>query len=259
MKVSIITVVYNGTDTIEDCLCSVLSQDYPNVEYIIIDGASTDGTVEKIRQFDSSKFPHTMTKFISEPDSGIYNAMNKGIGLATGEVIGILNADDIYQDAKVVSKIVHQFEQTKADAIYADLVYVNKTNTDAITRYWKSGSYKNGAFLWGWMPPHPTFFVKYNLYQQFGVFNETLRIAADYELMLRFIHKHKASVAYLPEVVVRMRVGGVSNTDFSNRLKAHEESRKAWTINGLKPSFLTLWMKPLRKFSQFFLKNVTVY
>lgn len=258
MKISIITVVYNGAQTIEDCLKSVLSQDYPDLEYIVIDGASTDGTLQCIEQFDQSPYSHRINKLLSEPDEGLYFAMNKGIQMATGEVIGMLNADDLYATNDCLSAVAAMFSTQPIDATYADLVYVSQQNPDQVTRYWKSGTYRKGAFLWGWMPPHPTFFLKKTFYDQWGTFDTHLRIAADYELMLRFIHKYGIRLGYLPRVLVKMRVGGLSNTAVSNRLQAHSESRNAWKINNLRPYFFTLWLKPLRKFSQFFIKNVTV-
>jgi glycosyltransferase involved in cell wall biosynthesis len=160
VKISIITVVYNGAQTIEDCLKSVLSQDYPDLEYIVIDGASTDGTLQRIEQFDQSPYSHHINKLLSEPDEGLYFAMNKGIQMATGEVIGMLNADDLYATNDCLSAVAAMFSTQPIDATYADLVYVSQQNPDQVTRYWKSGTYRKGAFLWGWMPPHPTFFLK---------------------------------------------------------------------------------------------------
>lgn len=258
MKISIITVVYNGASTIQDCLGSVLSQDYPDLEYIVIDGASTDDTLAQINTFDQTPYSHRITKLVSEPDKGLYDAMNKGILMATGDIVGMLNADDLYANRHCLSQIARLFESKPVGAVYADLVYVSQENPSKVTRFWKSGRYRKGAFLWGWMPPHPTFFVKRNLYHQYGLFNTHFRIAADYELMLRFIHKHRIGLAYLPKVIVKMRVGGISNSDLSHRLLAQQESRNAWTINGLSPYFFTLFLKPFRKISQFFSRNVTV-
>lgn len=246
LKISIITVSYNSAQTIEDCIQSVLSQTYPHIEYILVDGASQDNTFKIIEKYSSK-----ISKFISEKDNGIYHAMNKGIKMATGDIIGILNSDDFYADDKVIIDVVTTFEKTKADAIYADLQYVDAIDTRKIKRYWKSGRYKPGDFLFGWMPPHPTFFVKREVYEKYGLFNENFRTAADYELMLRFIHKYKISVDYLPRVIVKMRSGGQSNVTAKNRIKANMEDRKAWEINGLKPYFFTLFLKPLRKLKQF--------
>lgn len=246
LKISIITVTYNSASTLEHTIHSVLLQDHPNVEYIIADGASTDDTLNIIR-----KYRHKIDHFVSEKDNGLYYALNKGIALATGDIIGILHADDFYIDDHVLSKIDETFRKTNADAVYADLFYVDKDNTDKIIRKWKSGAYSHGKFLWGWMPPHPTFFVKKEVYRKFGDFNTRLRSAADYELMLRFIHKHKIKLAYLPEYIVKMRTGGQSNASIKNRVKANKEDRKAWELNEVKPYFFTLTLKPLRKILQF--------
>ncbi|GIU70084.1 MAG: glycosyl transferase [Candidatus Woesearchaeota archaeon] len=249
LKISIITVSYNSAKTIEQTIQSVLSQRYSNVEYIIIDGASQDETLSIIE-----KYRNKISVVISEKDNGIYNAMNKGIKLATGDIIGILNSDDFYVDENVLNDVATLFEHNKADAVYADLQYVDAIDTRKIKRNWKSGKYKPGDFLFGWMPPHPTFFVKKELYQKYGLFNEELKSAADYELMLRFIHKHQISIDYLPRVIVKMRSGGHSNITTKNRIKANLEDRKAWELNGLKPFFFTLFLKPLRKLNQFRVK-----
>ena len=235
MRVSIITVVYNGADTLAEAIESVLGQTYPHIEYIIIDGASTDGTQAVVARYGKQ-----VNQFISEPDRGLYDAMNKGIGRATGDVIGILNADDLYANTAVISEVVALMEQQKADAVYGDLVYAQRDSPEKVTRYWQAGTYKPGAFLRGWMPPHPTFFVRTSVYRQYGYFTISLRSAADYELMLRFIHKHQIRVAYLNQVMVIMRLGGVSNSSLFNRLRANREDRIAWQLNALKPGWLTL-------------------
>ncbi|MFN4234184.1 MAG: glycosyltransferase family 2 protein [Bacteroidia bacterium] len=246
LKISIITVSFNSANTIEYTIQSVLQQQYSNIEYIIIDGASTDNTLNII-----NKYRDKISVIVSEKDNGIYHAMNKGLKLATGDIIGILNSDDFYADEFVLSDVVKLFEKTHADAIYADLQYVDAIDTRKVKRHWKSGKYKPGDFLFGWMPPHPTFFVRKEVYEKYGMFNESLRSAADYELMLRFIHKHQISIDYLPRVIVKMRSGGQSNITVKNRINANIEDRKAWEINGIKPYFFTLYLKPLRKLKQF--------
>ena len=246
MTVSIITVVYNGADTIAEAIGSVLGQSYAPIEYIIVDGASTDNTADVVRQYGDQ-----ISLFISEPDQGLYDAMNKGIAAATGEVIGILNADDLYRHPDTISRVMALFQQPAVDGVYGDLVYAQRDKPDHIIRYWRAGHYQPGAFLKGWMPPHPTFFVRAGIYRSLGLFTTSLRSAADYELMLRFIHKHQIRVAYLPEVLVVMRMGGVSNSSLGNRLRANREDRLAWQLNALKPNWLTLWLKPLRKLAQF--------
>lgn len=249
MKVSIITVCFNSEDTIEDTIQSVLCQEYSDIEYIIVDGKSTDKTISIIETYKPR-----ITKIISEKDEGIYFALNKGIEAAKGEVIGILHADDFYATPKIISRVVHEFSEKITDSIYGDLQYVDRNNTEKIFRNWKSGPYQSKRFLQGWMPPHPTFFVKREFYTQFGAFNTMFSISADYELMLRFLYKNKITASYIPEVLVKMRTGGKSNVTFKNRRKANKEDRLAWKINGLKPGKITVLLKPLSKLRQFFSK-----
>lgn len=246
MKVSIITVTYNSANTILDTVQSVLEQTYTDIEYIIVDGKSTDNTIEKL-----APFKEKISKIVSEKDRGMYDGLNKGIDMATGDIIGILNSDDFYTDSGVIKEVVDMFLSTKCEALYADLDYVDAEDTSKIIRKWNSGEYKSGDFFKGWMPPHPTFFVKKEVYQKFGKFTLELRSAADYELMLRLIHKNGILLSYLKRVIVKMRVGGMSNVSFKNRIKANIEDRKAWEINGIKPKFYTLWLKPLRKLKQY--------
>ena len=243
--VSIVTTTYNSGKTVNDTLQSVASQDYPNIEHIIIDGASTDNTLEIVR-----RFPHVQ-KIISEKDKGIYDAMNKGLKATSGQIIGFLNSDDFYISNSVVREVIELMQTHKTDALYADLVYVHPVKIDKVLRTWVAGSFKPRKFLFGWMPPHPTFFVRKNIYDQWGMFNTDLRTSADYELMLRLLYKHKISVCYLPKVIIKMRSGGVSNASLTNRLKANKEDREAWRINQLEPNLFTSWLKPLRKISQF--------
>lgn len=249
MKVSIITVAYNSAETIEDTIVSVASQSHPDIEYIIVDGKSKDNTLSIV---DNHKAD--ISKVISEKDNGIYDAMNKGVNIATGDIIGILNSDDFYADENVILDVVRTFEKENCDGLYADLVYVDRVNINRVTRIWNSGKYYDGLFLRGWMPPHPTFFVRKDIYERYGNYNLHLKSAADYEIMLRFIHKHKISLSYLPRIITKMRSGGQSNLSLKNRIKANIEDRKAWKINGLKPGMLTLTRKPLSKIFQFFKK-----
>lgn len=250
MKVSIITVVLNNADTIGQAIDSVLSQDYPDIEYIVIDGQSTDGTIDVIKSYGDR-----ISQWVSSKDGGIYPAMNKGLKMAKGQVIGILNADDVYANNKVVSGIVGKMLETNSDTAYADLNYVTRANLDIIVRHWRSGAYRKGSFKFGWMPPHPTFFVKKSVYEKYGVFDTTLRSAADYELMLRFLHKNQVSTCYWPHLAVNMRVGGESNKAVKNRIKANNEDALAWKKNDLKMPFFTRYLKPIRKISQFILKK----
>jgi len=247
VKVSIITITYNSEATLKDTIESVVNQSYNDIEYIIVDGKSTDNSLSIIESYKDK-----ISKVISEKDKGLYDALNKGIALATGDLIGIIHSDDFYTNNFVIEKIVKSIEENNSDAVYADLYYVDKVYTNKIFRKWKSGNYTYGQFINGWMPPHPTFFAKRSCYEKFGSFNLSFVSAADYELMLRFIHKHKIKLAYLPEFIIKMRVGGKSNVSLKNRIRANNEDRKAWIINGLKPKFYTLYAKPLRKIIQLF-------
>lgn len=246
MKVSIITTCKNSETTIEGTIKSVLNQDYPGIEYIIIDGGSTDYTLEII-----NKYQNKISKVISEADEGLYHAINKGISLATGELVGNLNSDDFYFSSTTISEVVKKLHEKSADAVYGDLHYVDRNDTQKVIRNWEAGEYTEGLFLKGWMPPHPAFFVKRGVYTKHGLFNTDLKSAADYELMLRFIHKHKITVAYVPKVLVKMRVGGKSNKTLLNRIKANLEDRKAWRINDITPNLTTLFLKPLSKLKQY--------
>lgn len=227
-----------------------MSQTYTNIEYIIIDGLSTDNTLEIV-----TKYKDKITKIVSEKDNGLYDAINKGIKLATGDIIANLNSDDFYIDNNVIADVVEKIEKENTDSLYADLYYVDAIDTNKVVRHWKSGNYKHGLFYKGWMPPHPTFFVKKSVYEKYGTFNLQLKSAADYEIMLRFIHKYKIKISYLPRVVVRMRIGGVSNVSLLNRIKANREDKQAWLINDLKPKPYTLLFKPLSKLGQFLKKG----
>lgn len=246
--VTIITATYNSAATLADTLESVASQTYPKIEHLIIDGVSTDDTAAIACQY-----PH-VARFVSEPDKGLYDAMNKGIMLASGHIIGILNSDDFYANNQVIEKIVELFQDPDTLAVYADLQYVDAADTNKVIRHWKAGIYDQQAFYYGWMPPHPSFFVRKQLYEQCGVFNTSFRHSADYELMLRLLLRYNAPAAYLPEVVVKMRMGGQSNASFKNRWNANREDRRAWTVNGLTPYFFTLPLKPFRKIGQFLIK-----
>ncbi|MCB0396644.1 MAG: glycosyltransferase [Flavobacteriales bacterium] len=244
-KITIITVCRNSADTLKDTLQSVGNQAYPDLEYLVIDGASEDNTREIVEQFGAH-----VTQFISEPDQGMYHAVNKGMALATGEVIGLLHADDFYADDQVLRRVGEAFENPDVDAIYGDLEYVDKQRTEHVVRYWKSGNYAPGKFLYGWMPPHPTFFIRTHLVDKYGPYRSDFRSAADYEFMLRLIHRYRIHLKYIPEVLVKMRVGGKSNVTMDNRWRANQEDRMAWKVNGMTPYFVTLYLKPLRKLGQ---------
>jgi len=244
--VSVITVVFNNKDTIESTIKSVLGQTYKNIEYIVVDGGSTDGTVDVIKKYNKY-----ISKWISEPDNGIYDGMNKGIKMATGQIIGILNSDDVCADNKVIEVVVKAIEENSADCCWGDLVYIDRENTDKIIRYWKSSEFKEGKFKRGWMPPHPTFFVKKYVYEKYGYFNLDFPIAADYELMLRLLEKYKIRSCYIPKVLVKMRTGGKSNRSLVNIIKANIECYKAWKVNELSINPLVFLIKPASKIFQF--------
>jgi len=248
MKVSIITASFNNHETIEDSIRSVLGQKYERVEYIVIDGGSTDGTVEIIQ-----KYINRIAKFVSEPDNGTYHALNKGLKMATGDIVGFLHADDMYANSMVIDWVVSRILNCGTDSCYGDLLYVHKKNINKIFRLWRSCYYTEGLFKRGWMPPHPTFFVRTEVYEKYGCFNTDFKIAADYELMLRFLERNKISTHYIPEVLVKMRIGGKSNS-LRNIYRKSSEDYNAWKVNGLDGGLYTILLKNICKIPQFFRK-----
>ncbi|MBA4166718.1 MAG: glycosyltransferase [Chitinophagaceae bacterium] len=245
MLISIITATFNSSATVSDTLNSVRSQDYEYIEHLIIDGFSTDNTLNIVQQYPQ------VAKVVSEKDGGIYDAMNKGIAIATGGIVGILNSDDVYYNNEVIGKVMKAFEDRSVDAVYGDLQYVRQDDLSKVTRMWHSGSFGKRKFYFGWMPPHPAFFVRRKVYEEIGDFNLSLRSAADYEFMLRALFKNNYKPYYIPETLVKMRTGGMSNATLKHRLRANAEDRKAWEINGLRPFVFTIPLKPLRKIFQF--------
>jgi len=246
-SISLITVVRNNP-LVAQAVASVLSQELNGrIESIVIDGASTDGTLAALA-------PHRdhIAYLISEADKGIYDAMNKGLRLATGDIIGILNADDLYQDRQVFSRVFKAFEDPTVEACYGDLVYVRQSDPSRILRYWRSGPPAPDHFQWGWMPPHPTLFVRRRVYDQFGLFDPRYPIAADCEFMLRILLKHRLKAAYIPEVLVRMRAGGVSNGSLSGILHANAEYRQAFRDLALPCTPLFTPFKLVRHAAQLF-------
>lgn len=242
--ISIITVTLNAEDTLSDCIESVKTQTH-YAEHFVIDGLSSDGTRTILHRYKDQ-----LSSVISEPDHGMYDGLNKGIQLGTGDIVGLLHSDDFYPTNSILSKVAAVFENRDVDACYGDLVYVDNTDTNKVVRYWGAGDYEAQKFYNGWMPPHPTFFVRRSVYEDYGLFNLEMGTAADYELMLRFCVKHQIKVVYIPEVLVHMRTGGVSNRSIKNRIQANIMDRRAWAVNDLKPYPWTLTMKPLRKISQ---------
>lgn len=248
MKVSIITATYNSVSTIIDAIESVNNQTYENIEHIIIDGGSVDSTVNVV-----NKFGKRISTLISEPDKGIYDALNKGIALSTGDVIGFMHSDDIFASNTVVEKIVEEFEKNNTDSVYGDLDYVQKADLNKVVRKWVSGGFSLSKIKRGWMPPHPTFYMKREKYNLHGGFNLSYKIAADYDSILRYFWQGKISTAYIPEVLVKMRVGGASNRSIKNMIQKSKEDKLALVTNGI-PWMQALAMKNVSKIPQFFKK-----
>jgi len=242
MKISIITVVRNGKETIQDAINSILNQTYSDIEYIIIDGTSQDGTIEIIQSYSDK-----IAKFISEPDNGLYDAMNKGIALATGDIIGILNSDDFYIDEHVIQKVVDRFESLHVDSLFADLVYVKSNNLEKTVRYYDSSKFHPSKFAYGWMPAHPTFFVRREVYKKYGSFRTDLKIAADFDILIRFLYTHSISYHYMKEVIIKMRLGGVS-TSFNSIWINNLEVLKVCKDNGIKTNIFKILSKYPSKF-----------
>ena len=249
MKISIITSVYNNKETIAEAIESVLAQTYDNIEYIVVDGASTDGTVDVIK-----KYADKITTFVSEPDKGIYDGLNKGVALATGDVVGFLHSDDLFEDEHVVAKIAETFKVDEVDSIYGDLIYVSKEDTSKVVRYWKSGAYSLKKLENGWMPPHPTFYVKRKVYEAYGAFDTSFKIAADYDSILRFLGREGITTRYIPEILVKMRVGGESNKSLKNLVLKTKEDIRAIENNNVRP-LRCLIFKNLSKIPQFFRRH----
>ena len=250
MKISIITVCWNSEKYLKTAIESVLNQAYKDIEYIIIDGGSTDGTLDIIKKYEPL-FDGRM-RWISEKDNGIYDAMNKGINRSSGEVIGLLNSDDFYISNTSLEKIAAIFIKENVDSVYADLYYVREFETDKIVRGWKTG--KRRPFSKGWHPAHPSFFVKKEVYNKYGNFNLNYRIAADFEIMLRFLEKYSVSSFYLKEYIVKMRLGGESNKNFENIKKGKNEIVQAFKSNNITISFFYPYKRWIFKIFQYLIK-----
>jgi len=245
LKISLITSAYNAEAYIGRCIESVIAQNYKNLEYIIIDGGSTDNTVQVVNQYKDH-----ITILLSEPDKGVYDAMNKGIRRASGDIVGILNADDFFASNDALTSIESAFFSQNADITYGDLDYIDHDET--IIRKWRTKPYTKGMYNWGWMPPHATFYCKRRLFEELGYYSLDYGTAADYELMLRFMHLNKLSIIYINKVLVKMQRGGMSNKSPLNRVKAWRNDIKAMRKNGIVFPLLTLIMKPARKIPQYF-------
>jgi len=249
MKITLITATYNSEATIADCIQSVDNQTHYDLEHIIIDGRSKDNTLDIIKFM-----PNRVTQIISEPDHGIYDAMNKGIKLANGDIIGILNSDDFYASNNILAKIVKTFKTTNCDAVYGNLDFVATADTTKIIRHWKSSPFIPGSFTKGWHPPHPTFFVKKEVYKKFGLFDTNLDVSADFELMLRFIEKNHVKVSYLDETIVKMRYGGESTGSLKKIIEGNRNILRAFKKNGIKVSPFYTVLRLIPKLKQFISK-----
>jgi len=241
-KVSIITVCFNSAKTIRDTIESVLSQDYPGIEYIVIDGGSSDQTLEIAKEYADR-----IAVIVSEKDHGIYDAMNKGIALASGDIVGMLNSDDVYINEHAVSELIKKMQDAKADSVFADLVFVDPGNLNKVLRYYDSSYFNPNKFRFGWMPAHPTFFVKKVLYDRVGPYSLDYQISSDYEMLIRLLWVQKASYAYLQKPVVRMRHGGASTADLSRNWLLNKEIIKACKVNGIYTNMAILALKIPRK------------
>jgi len=245
MKISVITVCFNAAQEIEETIRSVVVQDHPDIEHIVIDGASTDGTQERVKRYSEC-----IAHFVSEPDNGVYDAMNKGLRLASGEVVAFVNAGDMLATRNTVSYMAKAFAEHDAEVIYGDALMVDPADITKVKRFWKGGEYKRENFRKGWMPPHLGTYIRKAAYDRLGHFNTELKVSADYELMFRFLYKHRLRGHYVPKVLVRFRLGGMSNRSLGHIWRANLEVYRAWRINGERVSPLIILRKPLRKLGQ---------
>jgi len=240
MKISVVTVAFNAEKTIGDAIESVAAQEYGDVEHIIIDGGSTDGTLQVIQNHTDK-----IAKWISEKDQGLYDAMNKGVGLATGDVIGFLNADDIYANNKVLSQVCSVL-RAGLDGCYADVVFV-RDDLQTVVRRYRSDRFYVGRLAFGWMPAHPSLFLRRELFERYGGFKTDYQIAADYELVVRFFYRFQIKAVYVPEVWVKMRLGGVSNRSLLSNYILSKEIVRACRENGIQTNLLKVFLKyPLK-------------
>ena len=257
MKITVMTAAFNPGPAFQDCLDSVGGQKLVGgveLEHLVLDGGSTDGTVARLQTWASGA---PGRRYRSEADGGFYEALNAGIKLAQGDIVGILNADDFYFDDRVLARVAEAFSNPEVDGVFGDLVYIASGGGRSgfqVTRYWKTGEFRRRAFLWGWMPPHPTVFVRRKVYERSGGFRTDFHSAADYEWLLRVMVKDRASFGYVPHVLVAMREGGMSNRSLEARLTANRSDRQAWAINKLTPLPWTFLLKPLRKLPQWILR-----
>lgn len=252
MKVTVITVCFNSAATLADTLRSVASQSHPDIEHIVIDGGSTDGTVSIVE-----KERDRISQFVSEPDDGIYDAMNKGLRLATGEIIGFLNSDDVYENAHVIRSIVREFAAPGLEAVFADAVFVDADRPASVLRRYSSRHFGPKTIAWGWMPAHPTLFLRRSVYERHGGFKTGYRIAGDFEFIARTFSRNEIRYRYLPEVFVRMRNGGVSTSGLKGTLLLNREVLRACRENGLKTNVVKVGSKYLFKMLEFIPRHST--
>ncbi len=249
-KLSLLTICLNSEDTILDTIESVLSQSFKNIEYIVYDGGSSDSTLSIIRKFGNK------LKLVEGRDTGIYAAFNSGLKYTTGDIVGILNSDDFLANKDVLRRVIECFESNNVDTVYSNLEYVNRKDVKRVQRIWKSGKLSKSKFRLGWSLPHPTLYVKRDIYESLGWYDERFMLAGDYELMLRLFYVNKVSSYYLQETTVKMRTGGAAGKGLASRIVGLMEIRKAWLINGYRPWLLTIMMKPLRKLHQWVLPKL---
>jgi len=246
MKVTIITVTLNSEKYLEDCIRSVIGQDYKDIEHIVIDGKSKDGTLAIIKKYEGH-----IAKWISEKDYGMYDAINTGMTMATGDIIGTLNSDDILASPDVISEVVRSFIDQHVDAVYGDLLYVNPDNLDRVIRVWKGLTFKRSRYKYGWMPAHPTFYFRRELLEKYGNYETHYFTAADYEFMARYLYRFKVNAYYIPKLLIKMRQGGMSNGNIYRRLRANRRDYLAMKKNGIPFAFFVSWLKPLIKLHQY--------
>jgi glycosyltransferase involved in cell wall biosynthesis len=242
MKISLITVSYNSESTIKDTIDSVLAQDHPDIEYIIVDGKSKDNTIEIIKSYGGK-----ISKWISEPDKGIYDGMNKGLAMATGEVVGMLNSDDFYYDNTIISQVATAFADATLDAVFGNLIFVDPKDLKKPIRSYSSKRWHPGKFARGFMPAHPTFFVRRKYYEKFGLFKTDYKIASDYEMLIRLLYVHKLNYKYLPMTMVVMRKGGVSSSGLKSNIVLNNEIKRACTENGIRTNLPLIYLKYFTK------------
>ena len=249
VKISVITVVYNNEATIERAICSVLEQNHPNIEYIVVDGGSTDNTLNII-----NKYSDQIDVIISEKDNGLYDAMNKGVKKATGDVVGILNSDDTYYDKDSLSSVGKAFKMYNTDSIYADVIIVKENKQDSIVRYYSAKSFKLWHFRFGHMPGHASFFVKRKYFDIYGLYDTCFKISADFDLVFRFLYINKLSYKYIPKILVRMSLGGVSTQGYSSIKQMNKELKHIFKKNNIKSNIIMIYMKYFAKIFQYLYK-----